>query len=75
MQEIAVLEQTRITHQSQLNENKRYLSMVIQNNQLIILGALSFAFFVGWKYSRTLRVATLFRQLQLILVFLSRLPH
>ena len=75
MQEIAALEQTRITHQCQLNENKRYLSMVIQNNQLIILGALSFAFFVGWKHSKTLRAATLFRQLQPILVFLSRLSH
>ena len=75
MQEIAVLEQIRITHQCQLNENKRYLSMIIQNNQLIILGALSLVFCVGWKYSRTLRVATLFRPLQLILVFLSRLPH
>jgi hypothetical protein len=75
MQEIVVLEQTRITHQCQLNENKRYLSAVIQNNQLILLVAFSFAFFVGWKYSRTLRVATLFRQLQPILVFLSRLSH
>ena len=64
MMEIAALDQTRIIHQLQLNENKRYLSRVLYDNSLVFLLVLASAFLVGWRNGRPSHVSSLFKQLE-----------
>lgn len=68
MIEIAALDKLRITQQSQLNENKRYLTKDLHDNSLIFLMMLASSFWVGWKNGRPSHVSGFLKQVEKFLV-------
>lgn len=63
IKQIVKQDRLRQHHQDQLNQAKRYLSIVLQKNQCMIIGALVFAGWIGWRYIRQVHVSTLLKSM------------